>query len=157
MANRDDLLRALTPVLELVRTLDLQSSSAAVTTLRERFPLDGEVLAEVRALLREGVRDGWLCERENEGIRFSRLQKAVGDDVSIELVHMDKAGPGHVHPNGEVDLCFAVSGTPRFCGHEPGFTVYPPASWHIPVVDGGAMDIIYFLPKGAIEFGPEPQ
>lgn len=157
MATRDDLLSALDPLLTLVRTLDLGDPAAAVTTLRERFPLDGEVLSGIRALLREGVRDGWLCDKENEGIRFSRLKKAGDDDMAIDLVHMAKPGPGHLHPHGEVDLCFAVSGEPRFDGNEPGFTVYPPGSWHVPSVEGGAMDIIYFLPKGAIEFGPKPR
>ncbi len=157
MATREDLLAALDPLLALVRTLDLDHPDDALATLKERFPLEGKALGQVRALLREGVRDGWLCEKENDGIRFSRLKKTGDDDIVIDLVHMAKPGPGHLHPNGEVDLCFAVSGEPRFDGNEPGFTVYPPGSWHVPSVEGGVMDIVYFLPRGAIEFGPKPQ
>jgi hypothetical protein len=67
---------------------------------------------------------------------------------------MSGVGPGHTHGNGEIDLCLAVGGTPRFDGHGPGWVVYPPGSWHEPTVTGGAMDILYFLPGGAIQFGP---
>lgn len=156
MATREDLLAALAPVSAFVRTLDLQDPPRAVAALRERFPLEGDELTRVRALLREGVEARWVADRENEGIRFSRLQKAGDDGLSIDVVHMDKPGPGHTHPNGEVDLCFAVSGAPKFDGNEPGWTVYPPGSWHVPTVEGGVMDIVYFLPNGAIEFGPRP-
>ncbi|HJL17019.1 MAG TPA: DUF4863 family protein, partial [Sandaracinaceae bacterium LLY-WYZ-13_1] len=75
---------------------------------------------------------------------------------SIDCVHMDRPGPGHTHPNGEIDLCFAVRGEPTFDGHPPGWTVYPPGSWHVPTVEGGVMDILYFLPGGAIRFEPNP-
>lgn len=156
MANRDDLLAALAPVTDFVRTLDLNDPARATAALRERFPLDGDTLSRVRELLREGVEQRWVAERDSGGIRFSRLKKADDDEFSIDVVHMDKPGPGHTHPNGEVDLCFAVSGAPKFDGNEPGWTVYPPGTWHVPTVDGGAMDILYFLPKGAIEFGPKP-
>lgn len=157
MANRDDLLAALAPVTAFVRTLDLKDPETATAALNERFPLDGEELTRVRALLREGVEQRVVADRENGGIRFSRLKKADDDGWSIDVVHMDKPGPGHLHPNGEVDLCFGVSGEPRFDGREPGWTVYPPGSWHVPTVEGGVMDILYFLPKGAIEFGPRPE
>lgn len=155
MANKEELLQALAPVLDEVRRLDVDDKEAA-GKLRARFPLEGEVLTRVRTLLREGIEDGSLCDKENEGVRFSRLKKTGDDGLSIDLVHMSAPGPGHLHPNGEVDLCFDVSGEPRFDGHPPGWTVYPKNSWHVPSVEGGVMDIIYFLPGGAIEFGPKP-
>jgi hypothetical protein len=34
--------------------------------------------------------------------------------------------------------------------------VYPPKSWHVPTVEHGVMDILYFLPGGAITFEPKP-
>ena len=66
-------------------------------------------------------------------------------------------GPGlaHTHPNGEIDLCFAMDGDPRFDGHPEGWVVYGPGSWHVPTVTGGTMAILYFLPSGAIAFGPQ--
>ncbi len=69
---------------------------------------------------------------------------------------MKGVGPGHTHERGEVDLCFVVDGDPRFDGNPAGWTVYPPGSWHRPTVTGGAMDILYFLPDGAIRFEERP-
>ncbi|MCB9652306.1 MAG: DUF4863 family protein, partial [Deltaproteobacteria bacterium] len=117
---------------------------------------DGEVLTRVRALMRAGVEAGWLCDREAGGVRFSRVQKSVEGGLSIDAVHMSAPGPGHLHPNGEIDLCFAVSGAPTFDGRAPGWTVYGPGSWHVPTVAGGVMDILYFLPGGAMEFMAAP-
>ncbi|MFZ9886204.1 MAG: DUF4863 family protein [Myxococcota bacterium] len=154
MSVKDELLAALAPIVTAVEELVLDDEEAATLYLTERFPLDGALLVQVRTLLRAGIEDGSLCDRENAGVRFSRLKKAVGDEAAIDLVHMHGPGPGHLHPRGEVDLCFAVSGQPRFDGRTQGFTVYKPGSWHVPTVDGGEMDIIYFLPGGAITFGP---
>ena len=151
------LLRALEPVLATVSRVDLADPGAAEVLTRE-LPLDGPVLTEVRALVRAGVEARWLADRETDGIRFSRVKKASSAaDLGIDCVHMAKAGPGHTHPNGEVDLCFAVSGSPRFDGRSEGFTVYPAGSWHVPTVSGGTMDILYFLPGSAIVFGPKPR
>ena len=65
---------------------------------------------------------------------------------------MTAPGPMHVHPQGEIDLCFAEDGEPTFDGQPPGWVVYPPGSKHVPTVAGGKMLILYLLPGGAIEF-----
>jgi len=156
MSSRQTLLDALAPVLEVVAKIDPAAPDQAAR-LEAELPLQGELLQRIAALVREGVQAGWICDREAGGIRFSRVLKADGDAISIDAVHMDQAGPGHSHPNGEIDLCFAVSGEPTFDGQAPGWTVYPPGSWHVPTVAGGVMDILYFLPGGAIQFGPKPE
>lgn len=153
--NRDALLAALQPVLDVVRTVDPRDPAAAARTLDERLPPDGEVLRGIRALVRAGVEARWICERENGSVRWSRVAKDAGG-LSIDAVHMSTDGAAHTHPGGEIDLAFAVSGEPRFDGRPAGWTVYPPGSWHVPTVEGGAMDILYFLPGGAIQFGPRP-
>lgn len=148
----------LSPVLAFARTLDVKDPAAAKAALDEAFPMDGDTMLELRALVRRGVEERWLAEREAGGVRFSRPRKAQdASDVSVDVVHMDRPGPGHTHPNGEIDLCFAVSGEPRFDGSLEGWVVYPPASWHVPTVEGGVMDIVYFLPAGAIRFEPKPE
>lgn len=159
MTDRNALASALAPVLEVVRGIDPSDPQAAKQKLDEALPLEGEALRELATLVRRGVQEGWLCDREGApGIRYSRVLKAdQGGGLSVDCVHMSVPGPGHTHPNGEIDLCFAVSGAPRFDGNPPGWTVYPPGSWHVPAVEGGAMDILYFLPGGAIEFGPNPR
>jgi hypothetical protein len=151
-------LERLTPVLAFARSLDVNDPSAAKAALDVAFPMDGDAMKELRALVRRGVEERWLAEREAGGVRFSRPRKAQdASDVSVDVVHMDRPGPGHTHPNGEIDLCFAVSGEPRFDGASEGWTVYPPGSWHVPTVEGGVMDIVYFLPAGAIRFEPKPE
>ena len=155
MTTRDELLTTMAPILEVVRTLDLTRPDDAKRTLDARFPVDGELVRAIRAQFRNGVVEGWLCDRASEGVKFSRVAKDAGG-FSVDAVHMSGPGGAHTHPNGEVDLCLAVDGAPRFDGNVPGWTVYAPGSWHVPTVAGGAMDIVYFLPKGAIVFGPKP-
>ncbi|MED5372978.1 MAG: DUF4863 family protein [Myxococcota bacterium] len=158
MAERDALIAALQPILATLSTLDPQDPQAAMATLNERHPIAS--LGELAAFVRLGVEEGWLCDREANGVKFSRVAKPadpMAAGMSIDAVHMCAAGPGHTHPKGEFDLCFAVSGDPRFDGKPPGWTVYPPGSWHEPTVSGGVMDILYFLPDGAMRFEAKPQ
>jgi hypothetical protein len=129
----------------------------AAAKLERALPYGGPEISRLRELLRAAVEARDVAERENDGVRFSRVKKAAGEgDLSIDVVHMDKPALGHTHPNGEIDLCFAVSGEPRFDGKAEGWQVFPPGSWHVPTVSGGAMDILYFLPGGAIRFEPKP-
>jgi|AMFO01.1.fsa_nt_gi hypothetical protein len=153
--GRDALFAALAPILEALRSAEPTDRDLA-RRLSERFPLDGPVLTAVAAGMRRGLDEGWLCPRENAGVRFGRLAKPdhpATFGMSIDAVKMDAPGPGHTHPKGEIDLCFALDGDPTFDGHAPGWTVYPPGSWHVPTVRGGTMAILYFLPGGEIEFG----
>jgi hypothetical protein len=160
MSTREELLEALAPVLEAIAALDLNDAAAARSALNARFPPDGELVAGLRARFAAGRAARWLCDKENAGVRFSRVQKATASvgpqSLSVDAVHMSGPGPGHTHPGGEVDLCFVVDGAPRFDGADAGWTVYPPGSWHVPTVGGGTMDILYFLPGGAIRFEPRP-
>lgn len=156
MADKQELLEALAPVLRVVQALDFQDPQAEARLARE-LPLDGPELTRLRALTREGVAAQWLCDRENAGVRFSRVRKAEGPGLSVDAVHMSTAGGAHLHPNGEVSIAFAVEGAPRFDGRPEGWTVYGPNSWHVPTVEGGVMDILYFLPGGAMTFGPRPE
>ena len=134
------------------------SDGSENTELDASLPVDGPQLSRVQALMEAGMAEGWLCPRENEGVRFGRLAKASPEThgFSIDAVIMDGPGPGHTHPNGEIDLCFATAGQPRFDGHPPGWTAYGPGSWHVPTVSGGQMAILYFLPEGAIRFEGRP-
>lgn len=156
MSSKQALLVALSPVLDHLKgvspaALDLAQALAA------QFPLDGPVLREVKALVRQGVEARWLCDRENGAVRYSRVLKSEGGGLSIDAVHMASDGGAHLHPAGEIDLCFAVAGAPTFDGRPEGWTVYGPHTWHVPTVRGGAMDILYFLPGGAMTFGPKPE
>ncbi len=158
MTERDNLVHRLSRVLAVVKDIDPADPNAAAT-LSARLPLHGPELSELAALVRAGVEQGSWANRGELPVLWSRVAKADHPGthgLSIDAVSMTGPGPGHAHPQGEIDLCFAVSGAPHFDGHEPGWVVYPPGSWHVPTVSGGQMDILYFLPGGAIEFGPRP-
>ena len=153
--QKQALLQALEPILKVVQDTNPASPNAQ-KELATRFPIDGPELREVEALVRDGLSTGWLVPREANGVRFGRLAKPAQTGFSIDAVDMSGPGPGHTHPNGEIDLCFAIEGDARFDGNPPGWTVYPPGSWHVPTVSGGRMGILYFLRDGAIQFGPNP-
>lgn len=123
--------------------------------LNQRFPADGAVVAQIFAACREGSAAGWLCNREQGGIRFGRVAKPSPElhDHSIDVVDMNEvAGPHHTHPNGEIDLIMPTEGDARFDGRGAGWLVYPPGSSHRPTVSGGRAFVLYLLPGGAIEF-----
>ena len=111
---------------------------------------------QLKALCMEGVRDGWLCEREGGGIRYGRVFTAEDalHRFSVDVVDMqDIAGPHHVHPGGEIDLIIPLDGgTATFDGRSAGWCVYPPGSAHRPTVANGRALVLYLLPKGQIQF-----
>ena len=142
------------PLLEAAQGLDLSSPAAARAELARRLdPLGKEARAlneKLKALLAEGK----LAERGALPVKYGRVAKAGPPTrgFSIDVVHMNGAGPLHRHPNGEVNWCVALDGAPTFDGEEPGWVVFPPESRHVPTVAGGTMLIVYLLPLGAIEF-----
>lgn len=141
---------ALRPLVEMIAGLDLFDPRAA-ERLRELAPLDSPLVASIRAIAEAGAKAGWLLPKTNAGVAFGRVAKDL-DGFSVDAVRMSSPGPEHIHPKGEVDLCFALDGTPKFDGQAPGWVVYPPGSRHVPTVSGGTMLILYFLPEAAIEF-----
>ncbi|MAY81107.1 MAG: DUF4863 domain-containing protein [Deltaproteobacteria bacterium] len=157
MSDRETAIQILQPILDVLRNIDA-SAQDATARVTQALPLDDPRIVAARKLVTEGLKDGWIAPREAGGIRFGRVAKPSEDlhGFSIDAVEMDCAGPGHVHPNGEFDLSFALEGAPMFEGHGEGWVVLPPGSWHVPTVTGGRMGILYFLPGGAIEFGPKP-
>lgn len=104
---------------------------------------------------KDGVAEGWLCDREASGIRYGRIFKPAPDlqDFSVDVVDMsDLAGPHHAHPNGEIDLVMPIEGDARFDDRPAGWLVCPPGSAHRPTVTGGRALVLYLLPEGRIEF-----
>ena len=157
MSKMATLVEALQPFTQAIGQLSPADPAAAEAALNARFPLSSPPMQALRALVREGVDQKWLCDRENAGVRFSRVVKAAAPEaLSIDAVHMQGPGAGHTHLNGEFDLCFSVGGAARFDGRPEGWVVYAPNTWHVPTVEGGLMDILYFLPGGGIRFGEAP-
>ena len=154
MATVQDLITALSP---LLKDLAQSEHASAAQHLNSSWPVDSEKLQPIRRMVLEGIQEGWFAPRGEDGMKWGRLAKASIEThgYSIDGVVMNQAGPGHAHPTGEFDLCFALEGQPLFDGHPEGWVVYGPDSWHVPTVEGGRMAILYFLPEGAIRFGPQ--
>ncbi len=136
---------------EALAGASLADPEAARQAIEAASPFTGELVGQIRDAAVEGLEAGWLTPRENQGVRYGRVAKDAGG-FSIDAVRMDAAGPRHRHPQGEIDLCFALDGEPRFDGHGEGWVVYGEGSAHVPTVAGGTMLILYFLPGGAIEW-----
>jgi len=155
---KDALLSLLDPVLALIAALapagrhTPEEGVALVTALAEAFPIEGELVAEIGAALERGIVDGWICDRGEIDARFSRVAKAseASRGLSIDVVRLRGPATHHTHPKGEVTLGFAVEGAPAFEGQPPGWVFMPPGSSHVPEVVGGRMNLIYFLPDGAV-------
>src|SRR5579862_7287211 len=117
-------------------------------TLNTQFPKDGAIFREIEALCRQGCEEGWLCAREQGGIRFGRPVKPspATHGFSVDVVLMDSiVGPHHAHPGGEIDMVMPFDSTARFDGTGRGWMVYSPNSAHRPTVTGGKALILYLL------------
>jgi len=158
MSDRETATQVLLPIIEVLKTID-PSAPDATERLQQLLPLTDPRVLAARRLVVEGLEAGWLAPKEAGGVRFGRVAKPTEDTASfsIDAVDMSGPGPGHLHPFGEFDLSFALDGDPTFDGHPEGWLVLPPGSWHVPTVTDGRMGILYFLPEGAIQFGPRPE
>jgi hypothetical protein len=153
MSSADSVRSALEPLLVTVASLDLADPPRAQAILDRAHPYRS--LGAIADLCREAQAEGWLTpKRASADLTFGRLAKPepTTHQLSVDVVDMGGAGAEHVHPRGEVSLCFEQSGEPLFCGHPPGWVVLPPGSRHVPTVTGGRMLIVYFLPEGAMEW-----
>jgi len=125
--------------------------------LNATSPASGPEVTAIAQMCRDAIRDGWMCSREADGIRYGRVVKAgpATHGFSVDVVDMPAiAGPHHRHPNGEIDLVLPQDAGARFDGHGAGWVVYGPGSAHRPTVTGGRALVLYLLPGGAIEFTP---
>ena len=151
--SNEQLTSALAPMLRRISELDLTHPATEVM-LNQEFSGSNPQLKTVISEAKRGVEEGWLCNRDNAGVKFSRVAKP-GDatfNLSIDAVLMSGEGAAHAHPNGEVSLCIPMQGEPVYDDFEYTWAPYPPGSSHTPTVVGGEMLILYFLPDGAMDW-----
>jgi hypothetical protein len=150
-----DLKTLLAPISTFVKDLDLSRPAEAEAALNERWPPASPAVAAIRAAAEKALEDGTICNKENGGIKFSRVSKPQDDPggCSIDAVFMkDCAGPVHTHSKGEACLCLHTEGKPAFDGRTETWVVMRTGSRHMPTVKGGAMLILYWWPEGAVEW-----
>ncbi|MGC6486826.1 MAG: DUF4863 family protein [Planctomycetota bacterium] len=148
--GKDEFVEMLRPLAEALQALDVDAADAAAQA-EGIAAFGGAQVEAIRAAATASVDSEWLLPKEAGGVRFGRVAKDLCG-FSVDCVWMNAPGPRHRHPNGEIDLCFAVDGPARFDGNPEGWVVYGAGSEHVPTVTDGAMLILYFLPGGAIEF-----
>ncbi len=150
ITTKEQFVALLAPLAESLRAIDVDAPDAAAR-IERTVAFRGAQIAAVRAAAVANIDSAWLLPKSANGIRFGRVAKDLAG-FAVDAVLMDVPGPRHRHPNGEIDLCFATAGEPRFDGHPEGWVVYGRDTTHVPTVAGGTMLILYFLPGGAIEF-----
>jgi hypothetical protein len=146
----------LAPVSTFVNGLDLSKPADAEARLAKEFPPEGPFVAAVRDRARAALAAGEICQKGENGMKFSRVAKPEADPgrCSIDAVHMDRAkGPFHTHLRGEVCLCLPDDATATFEGRRATWMVLPVGSRHEPRVDHGSMLILYWWPEGAVAWG----
>lgn len=148
--TKDQFVELLRPLLQALQAVDVEAKDAAARAERAA-PVASAAVAAVQAAAVANIGSDWLLPKAQGGIRFGRVAKDLLG-FSVDAVLMAVPGPRHRHPNGEIDLCIATKGDPRFDGKPAGWVVYGRGSVHVPTVTGGEMLILYFLPGGAIEF-----
>jgi hypothetical protein len=148
---------------------DFQSLIGNLTNEISKMPLDTSLAAYLNTehgpgsatydlifdACKEGVKDGWMCDREANGLRYGRVVKPsdATHGFSVDVVDMDNlAGPHHAHPNGEIDLIMPLTPGACFDNHPAGWCVYGAGTAHSPTVTEGRALILYLLPQGAINF-----
>jgi hypothetical protein len=154
----------LAPLLAKVASLEPHErrDPEAIQDLEEQmeasFPFSGEHIQALGTEIAQGVRDGWLCNRGEADSRFSRVAKPsdTTHGLSVDCVSMTGSAVDHTHTKGEVTVGFPAEGADadavRFEGRPAGWVFLGPGSRHRPQVDGGRMNLIYFLPDGAVEW-----
>ena len=126
----------------------------ATAQLNERFGYESEEGRAFVEAFKALHAAGEVADRGELPVEWGRVSKATEETLgfSLDVVHMNGAGPDHVHPTGEASFCVPLEGKPEFEGTRSGWHVLPPGSSHIPLVTGGRMLIVYLLPGGEMEF-----
>ena len=141
------------PLCRAASEVDLGAEDATAQ-LNERFGYESEAgqafVEAFKALHLEGA----VADRGELPVEWGRVSKATEETLgfSLDVVHMNGAGPDHIHPTGEASFCVPLEGEPEFEGMRSGWHVLPPGSRHVPQVKGGRMLIVYLLPNGEMEF-----
>lgn len=146
-------IKLLSPMLEAAAGLPVDTELER--RMNQEFSAGDVMVKAVEDACHDGIAAGWMCDREQGGIRFGRVAKPSPETCgfSIDVVrYADLAGPHHSHPTGEIDLILPITPGARFDGRGAGWLVYPPGSAHRPTITGGEAIVLYLLPEGRIDF-----
>ena len=151
--NRKALCELLEPVIAEIAGTPWNEALAA--RLNERFGDGSELFRALEASCAAGIETGWMGLKGEDVRKGARVVEPGPETsgISIDVVQLiDFTGPHHRHPKGEVCAVMTEFPEGRFDGHPRGWAVYPPGSEHWPAGTGGRVRILFFLPKGTIEY-----
>lgn len=152
-AGRDALVAMLSRLKGDLAGLNLSRPEVARQSLLTKHPLSGDYLTEVLRLCQRGIESGWLCDLDMHGVRYGRLTPPTKYfPYAIDAMQVVGSSAGHAHEKGEVNLSWSLNGTARFCGLEPGWSVFPPGSRHVHDAKGGPVLVLSFIPQGAVKW-----
>ncbi len=174
MTDREALIAASLPFLDEIQ--DMTTGTEVEQWLNARYGPDSALYAELAALVKAGVRDGWAANIEVQGplYRRSRICDPTPETLgfSITAVYMDSTGNTqgnpegsfrgdyHAHPYGEFNMVIplnegaALAGPNGWC--YGGWTAPGPGSHHYPEAKGGAVIALFYLPAGRISYKVKP-
>ena len=118
ITGKDDFVELLRPLAAALQDLDVDAPDAAARA-EAIAAFDGEQVGAIRAAATANLDSDWLLPKEAGGVRFGRVAKDLCG-FSVDCVWMNAPGPRHRHPNGEIDLCFRLTGAARFDGNPEG-------------------------------------
>lgn len=155
--SNETLTGLLKPILQQLAQQNLAATENVKSALDRAFHKNSALVGEIRAMFDRGITEGWLCDKKAGTASFSRVAKPSDETLgfSIDAVSLEGPGVWHRHTTGEVDLCFAAKGDPRFDGHPEGWVIFAPGSDHVPTATQGTMNILYFIPQGALQWKKE--
>lgn len=151
--NRKTLHNLLAPV--IAEIADTEWNDALADRLNTRFGADSDLFAALQACCDDGIETGWMGLQGEEVRKGARVIEPGPETsgMSVDVVQLiDFTGPHHRHPNGEVCAVMPDRADGCFDGNPQGWAVYPPGSEHWPAGTGGRVRILFFLPKGEIEY-----
>lgn len=151
--NLQRFLEVLKPVMQIVH--EEPWGSALAVKLNASFGPGTEMFSALTEACRSGVEEGWMGLEGDERRKGGRVVEPdpATFDLSVDVVEIaDIIGPHHRHPGGEVCAVLPISEGACFDGNPEGWCVYPPGSAHYPSATGGRLRVMFFLPRGAIEY-----
>ncbi|MET8539256.1 DUF4863 family protein [Kitasatospora sp. NPDC004799] len=136
--------------------------------LNSTYGPESELHAELSALVRQGLEEGWAANVEIDGPNYRRSVIEPPSErtgyVSITAVYMNSVpvyrGQFHQHPYGEINLVVPIDTGAELLGplgwQGAGWTAPAPGSKHYPEVRGGALVALFYLSAGRISYDVRP-
>jgi hypothetical protein len=108
--------------------------------------------------------EGWVATDEIDGSKYRRTRIGAPSEAnrffSITTVYIDSdeeyRGEYHLHPYGEINCVIQLDASAELKGMSgwqgAGWTSPGPGTHHYPMVRGGALVALFFLPAGRISY-----